>query len=361
VSVLGASAAVVGLIEGIGEGTASITRLFSGSVSDRLGRRKALTVVGYGLGALSKPWFAFAPSAGWVLAARFSDRLGKGIRGAPRDALIADLVPAPLRGAAFGLRQSLDTVGAFAGPLLALALMEVTANDFRRVFLLAGIPGLAAVAVLVLAVREPAVARPRAARAPVRRAELARLGRLFWMLVALAVVMTLSRFSEAFLVLRARDAGLGTALVPLVLVLMNVVYAAAAYPAGKLSDRIDRRWLLVAGLLVLVLADALLAAAPGLPLVLAGVGIWGLHLGLTQGVLAALVVDAAPVEARGTAFGLLNFATGVALLGASLVAGELWQTRGPAATFLAGLVLAAVALAGSLALTLRRPPGVHLL
>jgi MFS family permease len=360
VSILGASAATVGLIEGIGEATASITRLFSGWVSDRLGRRKVLTVIGYGLAALSKPWFALAPSPAWVLAARFADRFGKGIRGAPRDALIADLVPSPRRGAAFGLRQSLDTVGAFAGPLLALALMEATRNDFRRVFLLAGIPAFVSVAVLVLAVREPGPARAAPAAAPpLRRSELGRLRKPFWLLVALAVVMTLARFSEAFLVLRARDTGLAPALVPLVLVLMNVVYAASAYPAGSLSDAVDRRWLLAAGLLALIAADALLAAAQGLPVVLLGVGIWGLHLGLTQGVLSALVVDVAPPQALGTAFGVLNFATGVALLVASVVAGSLWQSHGPAATFLAGLVFAALALAGSLAQRRYHPPAVQ--
>jgi MFS family permease len=242
VTILGASAVTVGLIEGIGEATASISKLFSGWLSDRLGKRKALTVIGYGLGALSKPLFALAPTPSWVLVARFSDRIGKGIRGAPRDALVGDLAPAGLRGAAYGLRQSLDTVGAFAGPLLAMALMALFADDFRLVFWLAVVPGLIAVAILVLGVREPAQARPLAeARVPIRWSELGRLGRLFWGVVAVGAVLTLARFSEAFLILRAEDTGLSLALIPLVLVVMNVVYAASAYPMGALSDRYDRR------------------------------------------------------------------------------------------------------------------------
>ncbi|HYM30680.1 MAG TPA: MFS transporter, partial [Candidatus Cybelea sp.] len=319
VSVLGASTATVGLIEGVGEATASISKLFSGWASDRLGKRKVLTVIGYGMAALSKPLFAVAPTSSWVLAARFSDRVGKGIRGAPRDALIGDMAPAELRGAAYGLRQSLDTVGAFAGPLIAVALMALLSDNFRLVFWLAVIPGFAAVAVLVVAVREPAQARPVAeARAPIRRAELGRLGGLFWGVVAVGTILTLARFSEAFLILRAGAVGLPAAYAPLVLVVMNVVYAALAYPMGALSDRVDRRLLLVAGFAVLILADIVLAFAPGIWIVMLGVGLWGLHMGMTQGLLAALVADTAPEALRGTAFGVFNFASGVALLFASL-------------------------------------------
>jgi MFS family permease len=350
VSVLGAGAVTVGLIEGVGEATASITKLFSGWLSDRLGKRKALAVVGYGLGALSKPLFAVAPAPVWVLAARFSDRVGKGIRGAPRDALVGDLAPAALRGAAYGLRQTLDTVGAFAGPLLAMALMALFADDFRLVFWIAVVPGLIAVAILVAGVREPARARPPGrVRAPIRRADLGRLGGLFWGVVAVGAVLTLARFSEAFLILRAQDAGLRLALVPLVLVVMNVVYAASAYPMGALSDRHDRRVVLGLGFLVLILADVVLALAPGLWTVMAGVALWGLHMGMTQGLLAALVADTAPAALRGTAFGLFNVASGVAVLLASLIAGLLWQLVGPAATFLAGAAFTAIGLAGAVA------------
>jgi MFS family permease len=355
VTVLGASVATVGLIEGIGEATASISKLFSGWVSDRLGRRKALTIIGYGLGALSKPLFAVAPTASWVLIARFSDRIGKGIRGAPRDALVGDLAPPGLRGAAYGLRQALDTVGAFVGPLLAIALMASFNDNFRLVFWLAVIPGLAAVAVLALGVREPLQVRPAAeTRAPIRWSELGRLGGVYWSIVVVGAVLTLARFSEAFLILRAENAGLPMALAPLVLVVMNVIYAAAAYPMGALSDRLDRRLMLAAGFVVLIFADIVLAFAPGVWIVMIGVGLWGLHMGMTQGLLAALVADTAPTALRGTAFGLFNFASGIALLLASLVAGLLWEVVGPYATFLAGAAFTALGLVGTAALMSRR-------
>jgi len=347
VTVLGASAATVGLIEGIGEATASISKLFSGWISDRLGKRKALTVVGYGIAALSKPLFAIAQSSGWVLAARFSDRIGKGIRGAPRDALLSELTPPGLSGAAFGLRQSLDTVGAFAGPMLAIGLMMLFHGDFRRVFWCALIPALAAVAVLVLAVREPPSSARLAVQRPVGWGEMCRLGgRRYWMVVGVSAVLTLARFSEAFLILRARNAGLNIVLAPLVLVVMNVIYAGSAYPIGALSDRVDRRLLLAAGFAVLVLADAVLAFAPGLTLVMLGVGLWGLHMGMTQGLLAALVADTAPPPLRASAFGVFNFVSGVALLLASALAGFLWQLVGPYATFICGAALATLGLAG---------------
>jgi MFS family permease len=346
VSGLGASAVTVGLIEGIGEGTASVVTLCSGWLSDRLGRRKALTLIGYGLGALSKPLFAVAPTPAWVLAARFFDRTGKGIRGAPRDALVADLAPLGLRGAAYGLRQALDTLGAFVGPLSAIALMALSGNDFRLVFRLAVIPGLAAVAILALAVREPPPAPAgERARAPIRWADLGQAGATFWGVVAASAVLTLARFSEAFLILRAEGAGLAPALAPLVLVVMNAVYAASAYPLGALSDRMDRRLVLALGFVALLLADLVLAVAPDVWVVMAGVALWGLHMGMTQGLLAALVADAVPPAVRGSAFGVFHLASGIALLLASLVAGLLWQRIGPEATFLAGAAFTAVGLA----------------
>jgi MFS family permease len=337
VTVLGAGAETVGLIEGVGEATAAISKLFSGRLSDRLGKRKLLAVLGYALGALSKPLFALAPSASWVLAARFTDRIGKGVRDAPRDALIGDLVPPEMLGAAYGLRQALDTVGALAGPLLAMALMAAFEDDYRLVFWLAVIPGFVAVAILALGVRE----RPRdpaavETRMPIRRAELGRLGILFWGIVGVATVLTLARFSEAFLLLRAAGAGLSPALVPTVLALMNLVYAVSAYPMGALSDRVGRKPMLAAGFGVLIAADVALALAPGIGIVMLGVALWGLHLGMTQGLISALVADAAPAELRGTAFGLFNFASGIALLLASAIAGMLWELIGPSATFLAG-------------------------
>jgi MFS family permease len=354
VAVLGTPVLAVGLIEGIAEATAAITKVFSGALSDRLGNRKWLAAAGYGLAAVTKPVFPLATSVAWLVAARFVDRIGKGIRGAARDALVADLTAPDLRGAAFGLRQALDTVGGFLGPLLAILLMWGTADDFRLVFWAATLPAVAAVALLVIAVREPP--RPpglRRVRTPLSRAELARLPAAYRSVVVVAAVFTLARFSEAFLVLRALDVGLPAMWAPAVMVAMSLVYAASAYPAGVLADRMDRRRLLALGLGVLVAADLVLALAPGLAGVGLGVALWGLHMGLTQGLLSAMVADAAPAELRGTAFGVFNLVGGVALLLASLLAGLLWDLAGPRATFLAG---AAFALAALGALRLLRAP-----
>ncbi len=347
VGALGASASFVGLVEGVGEATASVTKVFSGWLSDRLGKRKLLTVLGYGLAALTKPIFPLAATPLEVLAARFLDRVGKGIRGAPRDALVADITPQAVRGVAFGLRQALDTVGAFAGPLLAIALMVVLANDIRAVFWWAVIPAVLAVVLLMLGVDEPPSAKANAdARPPIGWRDLSTLGSGFWMVAAIGAVFSLARFSEAFLILRARDVGLSLVLTPLVLIVMNLVYALVATPAGDLSDRIDRRLVLGAGLAVLIAADLTIAFNGSLAGVLVGVGLWGLHLGLTQGLFAALVADAAPAEARGTAFGVFNLISGVAYFIASGAAGLIWDAAGPAATFKVGAAVAAAALVG---------------
>ncbi|WFP62259.1 MFS transporter [Mesorhizobium sp. WSM4904] len=347
VTVMGASMVTVGTIEGIAEATAAITKVFSGALSDWLGKRKLLAVIGYGLAALTKPVFPLASSVGWLVAARFVDRVGKGIRGAPRDALVADIAPAHARGASFGLRQALDTVGAFVGPLLAIGLMWLAANQFRTVFWAAVVPGLLAVALLVAAVHEPA--RPaglREVRAPLSLAELRRLGSPFWLVVCVATVFTLARFSEAFLILRAQAMDLPIVLAPLVLVVMNVVYSLAAYPAGVLSDRVNRLTMLILGFLILIAADIVLAFPGNLAGVALGVALWGLHLGFTQGLLATLVADTAPAELRGTAFGMFNLSGGLALLAASLLAGMLWDLFGPRMTFLAGAGFTALALLG---------------
>jgi MFS family permease len=345
VTVLGASATTVGAIEGIAEATASVTKVFSGALSDWLGKRKLLVVLGYGLAAFTKPIFPLAPSVAWLVTARFIDRIGKGIRGAPRDALLADLAPAHLRGASFGLRQSLDTVGAFIGPLLAIALMWLTANHFGTVFWVAVVPAFLALAVLIIFVREPVRAgAARVARIPLQRRELARLGRPFWLVMLIATVFTLARFSEAFLVLRAQAVGLPIMLVPLVLVVMNVVYSAAAYPAGLASDRHGRLRVLAIGILMLVAGDLVLALVPGLWGIGAGVALWGLHMAFTQGLFAAWVADTTPADLRGTAFGLFNLVTGVALLVASVVAGMLWDHIGANATFMVAAGIATVAL-----------------
>ena len=355
VGTLGASAAFVGLVEGVGEATAAITKVFSGWISDRLGKRKLLAVIGYGLAAVTKPVFPLAVTPYEVLAARFIDRVGKGIRGAPRDALVADVTPPAIRGAAFGVRQALDTVGAFAGPLLAVALMALFNDNIRAVFWWAAVPGVIAVGLLWLGIEEPKGAKTAAkAKAPIGWREVGRLGAPFWAAVGVGIAFSLARFSEAFLILRAHDAGLALVLTPAVLIVMNVVYAVCAAPAGALSDRFGRRGLLGLGMVVLMVADGALALWPGLVDVLVGVALWGLHLGLTQGLLSALVADAAPAEARGTAFGMFNLLTGLALLAASTLAGVVWDLAGPAVTFEVGGGFALVALVGLVTL-IRRP------
>ena len=349
VSVLGSSIVTLGLIEGIAEGTASIAKVFSGVLSDRLGARKPLVLAGYGLAALSKPLFPLATSAGWVLGARFIDRVGKGIRGAPRDALVADVTTPETRGAAYGLRQTLDTAGALLGPLAAIGLMSILDDQVRTVFWIAALPAFIAVLLLAFGVKEPP--RPVDSQAPRRLPrwrDLYHLSGAFWAVAAIGAIVTLARFSEAFLVLRAHDAGLSVGWTPLALAVMNAAYVASAYPAGWLSDRVDRVWLMVVGLTVLIAADLVLAWSETVVVVFVGVALWGLHMGLTQGLFAAMVADTAPAELRGSAFGIFNFLSGVVAIAASLIAGQLWEWRGSLATFLAGATFSAVALAGLL-------------
>ena len=341
---LGVSVTMVGVIDGVAESTASIAKVFSGYISDRIGRRKPLILIGYGLGALSKPFFPLAGSAAIVLGARFVDRIGKGIRGAPRDALVADVTPPSIRGRAFGLRQSLDTVGAFAGPLLAIGLMLLFANNIRAVFWVAIIPASLAVICVIVGVEDHNARGAGQARPPVRIADLARLPNAFWRVVAIGVVFTLARFSEAFLILKASAQGLPLALAPLVLVAMNLVYALGSYPAGALSDSWRARHILMGGLLLLIAADLALAFIPNLAGAFLGIALWGGHMAMTQGLMAKLVADHAPDDIRGSAFGLFNLATGLALLVASVVAGILWDRLGAQATFIAGGIFAAVAL-----------------
>ncbi|NTY34884.1 MFS transporter [Burkholderia diffusa] len=338
---LGASATTIGVIEGIAEATAPVVKVFSGTLSDYLRNRKWLAVAGYGLGALSKPLFAIAPTIGVVVTARIVDRIGKGIRGAPRDALVADVTPVHLRGAAYGLRQALDTVGAFLGPLLAVAIMLMWRDDFRLAFWLAVIPGMLAVALLAFGIEEPARASDDKRINPIRRDVVKQLGARYWWVVAVGAVFALARFSEAFLVLRAMGGGVPVALVPLVMVAMNIVYALSAYPFGKLADTTSHTKLMVAGLVMLIAADLVLAHGTHWGTVLVGVALWGLHMGMTQGLLATMVAHAAPSELRGTAFGVFNLLSGVATLVSSVVAGILWDRAGAAATFYAGAVFSA--------------------
>ena len=341
---LGASVAMVGLIDGVAESTASIAKVFSGYVSDRIGKRKPLILLGYSLGALSKPLFALAGSAGLVFGARFVDRIGKGLRGAPRDALVADVTPLAIRGRAYGLRQSLDTVGAFAGPLAAIGLMALLHNDMRAVFGFAIVPGVAAVLLVIFGIEGRGAQPASAPRVPLRFADLRALDRAFWGVVGIGVLFTMARFSEAFLVLKANAEGLPLALAPLVLVVMNLVYSLGAYPAGALSDAKGARWPMLLGLTSLIAADACLALSHGLAGSFAGIALWGVHMALTQGVLAQLVAEKAPEALRGSAFGVFNLATGLTMLAASVLAGVLWDRAGSSATFLAGGAFAAITL-----------------
>ncbi len=351
VTILGAGTVAVGFVEGLAESLALVVKVFSGTLSDYWGKRKGLALFGYTLGAFTKPLFAVASGIGLVLTARLLDRVGKGVRGAPRDALVADIAPPHLRGAAFGLRQSLDTVGAILGPLLAVGLMLLWADDFRAVFWVAFVPGLMAVGLLLFGVQEPEQRHASKGRNPIRWDTLTRLGSRYWWVVGFGAIFTLARFSEAFLVLRAQQGGIPVALVPLVMVAMNVIYAGSAYPFGKLSDRMRHTRLLTLGLLVLIAADVVLATNDHWSVVLVGVGLWGLHLGMTQGLLATMVADTVPADVRGTAYGFFNLASGVAMLTASVLAGFLWDQFGASFTFYAGAVFCGVALVG---LTLHR-------
>jgi len=343
VNSLGVSVLAVGFLDGAAEATANIVKVFSGTISDHFRKRKLLAVIGYSLSAFSKPLFPLAKSLGHVVTARISDRIGKGIRGAPRDALMADIAPPHLLGASFGLRQSLDTAGAFIGPILAVVLMTVTHGNFRAVFWAATVPAILAVLLLGFGVKEPEPTAPEN-RQPLRRSDLGRFSRRYWWIVAIGGIFTLARFSEAFLVLRAQSLGMTSTAIPMVMVAMNVVYALSAYPAGVLADRMSHRTLLGSGLLVLIVADVVLAAASGTAVLFAGVALWGLHMGLTQGLMSAMVAGSAPSELRATAFGVFNLVSGLAVLPASGIAGLLWSSIGPSATFVCGGVFAALAL-----------------
>jgi MFS family permease len=353
VTFLGASMVTVGIIEGVAEATAAVMKVFSGALSDYLGKRKLLTVSGYALSAFTKPIFPLATSVNWVFTARFVDRIGKGIRDAPRDALVADLTPSQMRGAAYGLRQALDSVGALIGPLLAVALMIWFANNIRVVMWVAVVPAFITVALLLIYVHEPGHVDERA-KAPLNVANTKRLPSRFWIIVLLGAVFTLARFSEAFLVLRAQNVGLGIGYVPIVMIVMNVLYAGAAYPAGVAADHVSQRTLLFIGLTLLIAADLVLAFAASPLIVFVGAALWGLHMAFTQGLLSKLVADTAPAELLGTGFGIFNLVSGGALLLASVIAGSLWSSLGASATFLAGAVFASLALFG-LILYRRKP------
>ncbi len=343
---LGASVIIIGIIEGVAEATALMLKVFSGVISDYVGKRKGLALLGYGLGALSKPLFAIAPTSGMVFSARMIDRVGKGIRGAPRDALVADVTPPEIRGAAYGLRQALDTIGAFLGPLLAVALMFLWDNDFQSIFWVAAIPAVLSIALLGFGLKEPKTPVAHKRTNPLRRENLKKLSAAYWWVVAIGSIFTLARFSEAFLVLRAQQMAIPLFAIPLVMVAMNLVYSLTAYPFGKLSDSMSHSKMLQWGLLVLIAADIVLALSSHWSTLLAGVALWGIHMGMTQGLLAAMVAHTAPPELRGTAFGMFNLMSGVALLLASAGAGVLWETLGAASTFYAGAIICVLTLIG---------------
>ena len=348
VTTLGTSVLAVGIIEGLAESTALMIKVFSGILSDYIGKRKGLAVLGYALGALTKPLFAIATSSGLILTARLLDRMGKGIRGAPRDAMVADIAPPHLRGAAFGLRQSLDTVGAFLGPLLAVGLMLLWTNDFRAVFWVSIIPGMLAVMLLFFGIKEPERHLSEKRINPISKQNLQRLSPAYWRVVIIGALFMLARFSEAFLVLRGLQAGIPIALTPLIMVAMNIIYAAFAYPFGKLSDRLSHNGLLALGLIILIIADIVLAQSNHWSTLLLGIALWGIHMAMTQGLLAAMVADTAPADLRGTAYGFFNLMSGLALLAASILAGFVWDQFGAASTFYTGTVFCLLALIGLL-------------
>lgn len=343
-TVLGASATSIGLLEGLAEAAALVFKVVSGPLSDWMKRRRPLVILGYGMGALSKPLFAIATSIPMVFGARIFDRMGKGIRGAPRDALIADIAPSAIRGSAFGLRQSLDTVGAFVGPLLAMMLLSLTSNDYRTIFWIATVPGVLAVMILYFGVHERGQKAQDLGVSRFKFSEIKQFSHSFWFVAIIGAVFQLARFSEAFLILRGNDLGLGREFSPVVLIVMNVVYALTSYPVGRLSDSIKREWFLIGGFLVLILSDLLLAYSQNVYVALIGVGFWGLQLGLTQGTLSALVADTCPPGYKGTAYGVFNLFSAIALLLASTVAGTLWDQFGPEITFLAGAMIASISL-----------------
>jgi MFS family permease len=344
VTTLGASALTVGVIEGVAESTAMLVKIFSGAISDFIGRRKGLLLLGYGLAALTKPLFPMAHSVEVVFTARFLDRIGKGIRGAPRDALVADVSPPEIRGACFGMRQSMDTLGAVLGPALAILLMLWLA-DIQLVLWFAVIPAAIAVALIITGVKEPTHAsREHKFRSPIHWRVLHDFTSGYWWVVVVGGVFTLARFSEAFMVLRAQQIGLSVTWIPLVMVVMALFYTLSAYPAGWLSDRISRTKLLCVGMGLLVLADLVLAQSSSVITMMLGVALWGLHMGFSQGILATLVAVKAPENLKGTAFGIFNLVSGVCMLISSVLAGWLWQSIGSDSTFLMGALLAITAL-----------------
>lgn len=344
-SIIGAHMASIGVIEGVAGAANSITRILSGPLSDLIGRRKPLLVFGYGLSAVIKVLFPLAETAATVFAARAIDRVGKGTRDAPRDALLTDITPPEMRGSSFGLRGALYTLGFVAGPLSAMSLMILSNNDFRLVFWIALVPALVAIAIVVFGVKESAPApRDGGALRRIGRHELATLAMPFWWAVAIAAIFSLARFSEAFLVLKAHAVGVEQAFTPLIIMTTYLVYSAVSYPCGKLADHVDRRLQLGAASLILMAADLVLAGAGAVWAAVLGSALWGLQMGVSYGLLKAAVADAAPENLRGTAFGIYDFVVGVTTFVASAAAGLFWTVGGPSLTFEIGAGVAGAAL-----------------
>ena len=345
VKVLGASTASVGVIEGIAEAMMSLARIFSGRASDWMGRRKPLVLLGYAVSAVNKVMFPLAGTVSIVFAARVIDRIGKGLRDAPRDAFMTDVTPAKVRGSGFGLRLAFYTTGFVIGPLAAMEVMQLSGDNFRLVFWLAVIPAVLAIIILIFGITEHASTKFVPRPLLLRRSEFALFTGAFWWAIAVASLLSLARFSYAFLILKAYGIGVDAAYVPIVLVLMHLVYAAAAYPFGVLADHMDRRLQLGIGAAILIAADMVLATANVGWMAAIGAGLWGLQMAATQGLLSASVADAAPEELRGTAFGIYDMSVGLATFVASAAAGALWMVGGsPLAFGFSGLIAAAAIL-----------------
>lgn len=357
VSVLGANLTYVGIIEGIAESTALMTKMFSGTISDFLNKRKILVGLGYGLSAITKPLFPLANSLSIVLFARFFDRIGKGIRDAPRDALISDLAPYKGRGASFGLRQALDSMGAVIGPLMAMLFIYIFSGNIRYVFWIATIPAILAVLVLIFGVTEPEknslqIQHPK--EWVLYWYKIRHLNKAFWYLLFIGGVLALARFSEAFLILKANSVGVSLAWLPSIMIVMNIAFASSSFPAGALSDVIGRQAILSSSILLLFMAEIILGFSSTIWMTMIGVIIWGLHMGLSQGLLAAMVADSTPEHLRGFAYGIFYFVCGIATLFSSIIAGMIGDRWGIPFLFYFASVFSTIAILALLYLIFRR-------
>jgi len=344
VSILGSSIIAIGIVEGISEATFLLIRIFSGVLSDYLGKRKIISVIGYGISALSKPLFPLANSVSLILIARFFDRLGKGVRESPRDALIGDIAPKSIRGACFGLRQSLDTIGALIGPIVAILGLLIFSNNIRAILWVSVIPAILSVVIFIVGIHDVEHKYTEDEKTFIFKFKnIFKIGTEYWQIVLIGGLLNLARFSDAFLILKAYELGLPITYVPLVMVLMNCFYAVSSYPAGILSDNINRKFILIIGIVFLIIADLVLAFTDSTWMLALGVGFWGMHMAFTKGILDAMVTDTASIRLLGSAYGIFNFVCGIAVLFASIISGVLWQVYGPFYSFSVGAFLAFLA------------------